>query len=115
MKSLMLAVFAMALAACAAPAETPPAVADNAQATCAAQGGRLERVGRAQTLQCVIPYADAGKSCTDGAQCESGRCLGPVDAAGQTNTSGQCQADNMRFGCTTTIVNGHAEAAICVD
>ena len=115
MKSLMLAVFAMALAACAAPAETPPAVADNAQATCAAQGGRLERVGRAQTLQCVIPYADAGKSCTDGAQCESGRCLGPVDAAGQTYTSGQCQADNMRFGCTTTIVNGHAEAAICVD
>ncbi|HRO02565.1 MAG TPA: hypothetical protein PLS69_03025 [Terricaulis sp.] len=116
MKNPMLAVFALGLAACAAPAQTPPAVAENALEACAARGGALERVGRAQTLQCVIPYADAGKSCTDGSQCEAGRCIGGLeDANPRENVTGQCQPTNMAFGCYTTITNGRTGAAICVD
>lgn len=116
MKIGFLAGLAFVLAACAPAMEQPPApTASNEQAACAAQGGHMERVGRAQTLQCVIPYADANRACTDGAQCSSGRCLGPVEASGQSNVSGQCQASNMQFGCYTTVRNGRAEAAICVD
>lgn len=116
MKRLILAVSALGFAACAAPANTEtPAIAENTQAVCAARGGNLERVGRAQTLQCVVPFADAGKSCTDGGECQSGRCLGSVDASGQSNVTGQCQASNMQFGCYTHVRNGRAEAAICVD
>lgn len=75
----------------------------------------MERVGRAQTLQCVITYADAGKSCTDGSQCQAGRCQGPMEAASRENVTGQCQPTNMAFGCYTTITNGRMGAAICVD
>lgn len=118
MKRVMFGVLALVLAACA-PVEqagpSPQAEAANTESACAARGGRWERVGRAQTFQCVITYADAGRVCTDGAACQSGRCLGAPDLSGRANVSGQCQPTNMMFGCYTRIVNGRAEAAICVD
>lgn len=114
MKYLLTAV-ALALAACApGPGPSTPAPQFNAAQSCAAQGGHMERVGRAQTEQCVIPFADAGRVCRDGGECQ-GDCIGDVQASGQSNVSGQCQARNMRFGCYTTIVNGRAQSAICVD
>lgn len=117
MKRIFTACVALTLAACAPVEEAPtPATAvSNAQSECAARGGTLQRVGRAQTEQCVIPFADADKTCRDGSECLSGRCIGPVDASGQSDVTGQCQASNMRFGCYTTVVNGRAESAICVD
>lgn len=118
MKRMMLATAALGLAACAAPAQEHAAPApgvESADASCVARGGQMERVGRAQTLQCVITYADAGKSCTDGSQCQAGRCHGPMEAASRENVTGQCQPTNMAFGCYTTITNGRMGAAICVD
>jgi hypothetical protein len=109
---------ALALSACApvdTPAPSSPQQADGAASACAAQGGSLERVGRAQTLQCVIAYADAGRACRDGSACLSGVCRGPVEVAQGANVTGQCQASNMAFGCYTRLTNGRAEAAICVD
>jgi hypothetical protein len=111
----MAAALFLGLCACAPGVDTPASSGATAASACAAQGGRIERVGRAQTVQCVIPFADASRACTDGAQCSSGNCIGAVDAAGQSNVSGQCQASNMRFGCYTRVVNGRAGAAICVD
>lgn len=114
----LLAATAFALCACApvdTPAPAPPPHTDSAASACAAQGGALERVGRAQTLQCVIPYADAGRACRDGSECLSGTCRGPVEVAQGANVTGQCQASNMAFGCYTRLSNGRAEAAICVD
>ena len=46
---------------------------------CATRGGAMKQVGRMQSWQCVISYADAGKRCTDGAQCQGddeGKLLG---------------------------------------
>lgn len=111
----VLAVFALALAACAAPAEHAGPTQNTAESQCAAQGGQLERVGRAQTLQCVIPYADAGKACRGPAACESGRCLGPADADPDSNIVGECAPNNMRFGCYSVISGGRVQSAICVD
>lgn len=118
MKRMILAIAALGLAACAAPAheQTGPAPGvESADASCAARGGQMERVGRAQTLQCVIHYADAGKSCTDGAQCQAGRCQGPMEATPRANAAGQCQSTNMAFGCYTMITDGRMGPAICVD
>lgn len=117
MRKFLIAAFVLGLAACAPvdPAPTPVASAGGAQTDCTARGGTMQRVGRAQTLQCVVPYADAGEACRSGSECDSGNCIGPVDAAGQTNVTGQCQESNMRFGCYSHVNNGRAEQAICVD
>lgn len=91
-------------------AESPEAAA------CMARGGTMQRVGRAQSLQCVVAYADAGKRCTDGDQCQ-GDCRvedTPWPAAG-AQAAGVCQADSRPFGCYAKIESGRAEAALCVD
>lgn len=117
------------LAACApvAPVSTPQPAAESAQlaprnpdeaaeaAACPGKHGRLERVGKAQTLRCIVTYSDAGKACTDGAQCQAGRCTGPDELEGSTATvAGTCAATNDPFGCGVIIRDGKA-ATICVD
>ena len=86
------------------------------EAACAAPGGAMQRVGRLQSLQCVIRYADAGKRCTDGDQC-GGDCLlaemGSVQAG--TAAVGQCAPTSNRFGCATRIEDGKADATLCID
>jgi hypothetical protein len=52
-------------------------------AACAAKGGSIQPVGKAQIPVCVTPYADAGKACTDKSQCQ-GACVleGNLEAHG---------------------------------
>jgi len=109
------------LAACApVPAEDsaqigPNAImADSAAAQCRAAGGVVERRGRLQAELCVKPFADAGKSCTDGDQC-AGDCV--MEAAGQdgAQVAGQCQADDRPFGCFAKVEDGRATGGICID
>ena len=66
--------------------------------------------------RCVIAYADAGRPCTDAAQCQ-GECRLADDkrpAEGEAVT-GQCQANSSPFGCFTRVENGRAAATLCVD
>jgi hypothetical protein len=76
----------------------------------------VKPVGRRQTLQCVISYSDAGKSCSSGSQC-SGDCRAKpgIDTVPGQAVSGQCQTDSDRFGCSTKVENGRAQATICID
>ncbi|MBA4804854.1 MAG: hypothetical protein H2038_09415 [Brevundimonas sp.] len=138
MKRLVIALAALLAAACQpmpgtpgapgqeAPAvdeidttDVPPAVRvpERTEASdCEARGGRMTPQGRMQTLQCVVSYADAGKRCTDGDDCQ-GDCRvedAPFPAAG-ASAVGRCQADSGRFGCYATVENGRAQAALCVD
>ena len=89
----------------------------DAAAACAARGGEMRPQGRMQTLQCVIAYADAGKRCTDGDQCE-GDCRADI-AGGMPEAGapvvGLCHADSGRFGCYATVEDGKAGVGICVD
>lgn len=102
----------MALTACA-PAPTAEQIA---AADCASRGGAMTRVGRMQTLQCVISYADAGKPCRTGSDCMGDcRTEGDVAVLAGRETTGVCQANSNRFGCYTTVENGKAEPTICVD
>ena len=81
---------------------------------CEAQGGMLDRRGRAQTLMCVHPYADAGKQCTDNQQC-AGKCVTAPDDGPDGRIVGTCQADDALFGCYAEVVDGKAVRAMCVD
>ncbi|MDZ4362408.1 hypothetical protein [Brevundimonas sp.] len=103
----------LCLGACAPKALTPE---EMAVADCTAQGGTMQRVGRLQSLQCVIRYADAGQRCSDGDDClgdcrVEGSVLPPEGRA----VTGVCQATSNRFGCFTTIEDGKAEATLCID
>lgn len=110
-----LAAFAL-LTACApsAPASAPPTAAQSLEASCAARGGAIQHVGRIQMPTCVVPYADAGKSCTDKAQCK-GDCILEGNLESKGLVTGQCQKSNVQFGCFAHVVNGQATRAICVD
>lgn len=114
---LLIAALALTLTAACSPTTESGSVApgQSAEATCAAQGGSMQRVGRLQTLQCVVRYADGGKRCTSGDQCQ-GDCVSSTLGGDQTPpaTSGQCAADSNRFGCRITIENGVA-STLCVD
>ena len=76
----------------------------------------MRPVGRMQSVRCVIRYADAGKPCTDGGQCLGDCRAEPTDTLREgAAATGQCQAENIRFGCFTTIKGGKAEATLCID
>lgn len=102
------------LAACAPAAPTPAPTAQSADASCAARGGSMQPVGRLQRSTCVVPYADAGKTCSDKADCQ-GACIAEGNAESQGATTGQCQKTNVQFGCYAKIVGGKSTGTICVD
>lgn len=126
----MAALGAIVLGACTpqpAPSEGTPAPEEAAgqsfsrdmsagdKASCTAGGGTVQRRGRAGVEQCVRPFADAGKQCTDSAQCQ-GKCVGDAGAASTGGAvTGQCQTDNRLYGCYAEIKGGKAVNAICVD
>jgi hypothetical protein len=70
-----------------------------------------------QKPMCVITFADAGKVCTDGAQCGSGRCYAetPTAAAGGQGATGQCAPTNNPCGCNQRVEDGVALPTLCVD
>jgi hypothetical protein len=115
----LVAVLALALASCApAPGldEAPGAVQSLSPTACAARGGTMTPVGRMQTMQCVVTYGDAGKACTDGAQCQGDCRADPAVTLREGQSArGVCQASSNRFGCFTTIKGGKAEATLCID
>lgn len=117
------------LAACSS---APPSVDTTAQAAasspeaseayreardvdCQAAGGTLQRLGRLQREQCVIPYADAGKACSRKSDC-TGQCLAAGEVTPGAVASGTCQRDaRQNFGCRQRIDDGKAQGTICVD
>ena len=101
-------------AACAPTAPGPAPTAQSEAATCATRGGTMQPVGRLQRPTCVVPFADAGKTCSDKADCQ-GACIAEGNLEAQGAVTGQCQKTNVQFGCYAKIVNGKATGAICVD
>jgi hypothetical protein len=94
---------------------TDAAVAD--AASCAAAGGEMKPLGRLQRVQCVKPYADAGKACSAKTDC-TGQCLadGESELVAGAKARGVCQTDvSQNFGCRQRIDNGVAQGTICVD
>ncbi|WP_173426917.1 hypothetical protein [Xanthomonas phaseoli] len=100
--------------AAAANAPQPPHTVSADAAQCTAKGGQLRPVGRMQIPRCIVPYADAGKTCTDNSDC-SGDCLATSIVPTGAAATGTCQRDSDRFGCRQTVVGGRGQAALCID
>lgn len=105
--------------------EAPPKTIDDLRAeslaaidkdACAAKGGEVRQEGMLGTYRCTVPFADAGKACTDKSDCE-GKCLLPPEseAAAGDAAAGACQASDSPFGCYAEILDGKIAAALCVD
>jgi hypothetical protein len=56
---------------------------------CTKAGGVLKKIGMAQTEVCAIPYSDAGKRCSDKADC-LGVCVASYADGDGKATSGTC-------------------------
>ncbi len=82
---------------------------------CKASGGTIKGVCMFGMPACVRPYTDAGKTCTDGSQCE-GNCLQqePWAPVG-TEIFGICEATDEPCGCQAFVTEGRAEAGLCED
>lgn len=104
--------------AAATAADSPESAAAYEEARdvdCRAAGGTLQPLGRLQRVQCVIPYADAGKSCSSKSDC-SGQCLASANVPAGEVATGTCQRDvSQNFGCRQRIDGGKAQGTICVD
>ena len=120
----------LALAGCvAAPTESntvetgtlpdpdmPPPMSAQQREECTAQGGTPQRRGMLNLEMCVVPYSDAGKSCTDSSQCEGLCQYHDLNNVGQEeDVVGQCQPDTAPYGCFAEVRGGKAFAAMCID
>jgi len=84
---------------------------------CAAKGGRVEQGGLLGYWNCVIPFTDAGKVCSDKSDCEGG-CYASDNTerdAPAGKAMGKCQATNSPFGCRAEIRSGTLQPFMCVD
>lgn len=90
-------------------------IGDN-QKKCLDRGGIWRRVCLSQGLYCVMPFADGGKECTDGTQCEGGRCLDVGNKPrNDRKITGQCRHNNDPCGSFAFIENGQRGPLMSVD
>jgi len=124
LKFLSMAAILLFVASCA-PTETSAAPSE--VSLCEAKGGHMEKRGMMQSSMCVVPYADAGKTCSDSSQC-LGKCLLNADngsaerksdferaTTSATPVTGSCEADDRTFGCIAEVKNGAVDVALCID
>jgi hypothetical protein len=84
-------------------------------AQCQSQGGTIQGVGMFATPACVIPYADAGKVCSDRSDC-TGLCKTDQDITVGQPATGTCQRKiHDNFGCYNEVKGGVVLAGMCVD
>jgi hypothetical protein len=104
--------------------------AESPQKQCETKGGFLagDVQGRGRTWGCVMPMKDAGKSCTDGKQCEAGFCVAAAATCDNKHTEnpsdtgyekckleGQCWGkDFPPKGCRIFLENGK-DRSLCLD
>lgn len=122
----------LTLGACAdPPLPSPPPqlaggfqrdMAPEAARACVRSGGTVRRGGMMGAEFCVHSHADAGKACTDGAQCLGRACYWqtpdgpepPPPPAGAP-VIGQCAASTDGFGCWQPVKDGKIGPGLCVD
>lgn len=83
-------------------------------AACAAKGGQIQPVCLLGRPMCIHPYADAGKTCSTGSDCE-GRCMAGSTAKMGMKATGVCAASNQPCGCFAIIEDGVVQPTLCVD
>lgn len=83
---------------------------------CFAKGGEWRKPGPWPKETCMVPYADGGKTCFAGLQCEARDCLFSSGPSGKVvMATGKCPKYQISFGCISKIHFGITDNAICVD
>lgn len=115
MRKFVVPVLLALLTACSQPAQRPsdPAQPVASESDCLQRGGQWMQLGRAQVKQCLLRTNDAGKACSDSAQCE-GLCLAPEGSQDGAAVGGTCAVDTNKFGCQQRLRDGVA-VTMCVD
>lgn len=132
MKFLLPAITALALSGCAVlhpkaepVVDTPPAytriniaseIATPAEReACTAAGGNIMRAGLMGREHCIQTYPDAGKACSDEADC-IGTCRYEADGSAiGKRAEGTCQVTDDVSGCYATVDKGVVSPVLCVD
>ncbi|MBP6011843.1 MAG: hypothetical protein KBA31_06405 [Alphaproteobacteria bacterium] len=123
---IRLAVLALALIlACCAPPTQPPGPGTEVahkqppkdEESCRKASGDWQRVCLMGDWACVVTYADAGKTCSDGDECEGRLCLyqGAERPVPGTPAKGECKRTSNPCGCFARVVKGKVQGALCVD
>ena len=127
MQSLMLALLLLAFSSFAA--DTPPRLPSAAskpqfppihgKAECLAQKGKWGWQGIPHQEEpddfqgmCIRATTDAGKSCSNSAECQ-GLCIATATSA--KSGRGVCAQSNFNAGCRSTVERGVASPVVCVD
>lgn len=66
----------------------------------------------------MVEFTDKEKVCTDGSQCQAGRCVTDeqsFDDEVGTLVKGVCPSNNVPFGCYGTVNKGQFGGFLCVD
>ena len=127
--SIFLTALALLTAGCTGEANSPAgntsgttsstatsSTATNEEGKACGRGGTMHRICLSGTLACVEPYRDAGRSCTDGDQCDGDcRYEGGSTSAPGTKAVGTCQRFTDPCGCHTRVEDGKIEGTLCVD
>jgi hypothetical protein len=74
---------------------------------CKKSGGKWQPVGARQSMACITTYLDAGKSCTDGSECQGG-CVQVSGFRPGDPILGKCKENNNQFGGNHYLKNGKA-------
>ncbi len=82
---------------------------------CEAAGGEVHRAGILGYDNCILPYADAGKTCSDSSDCLGDCRMTWPGAQPEETVTGTCQINDSPFGCFQTVENGRAGHTLCVD
>ncbi len=124
MRLALLLIVTLGLAACA-PAEsgstgstTATPVIPKDEQSCRVAGGTWRPVCLMGTPACVIKFADAGKTCRDGDDCQGRQCryegkeLPNMDGKPAT---GKCLSHSDPCGCFTLVEDGKIQGTLCAD
>lgn len=85
-------------------------------AACTKAGGEIRKVCLMGNPLCVVTFKDAGEACSDGSECDSGRCR--TDGMGvepERATKGVCAPTNDPCGCFQEVEDGKAGYPLCAD
>ena len=91
---------------------------DNApRQACTQRGGQFEPVCMRGTFQCIMPYSDGGKPCTDSSQCEADCILYGMyrKEAPSQPVIGECRSTNYPCGCFAIVKDGQLALDVCID
>lgn len=106
------------------PLVSPEGIMDNAvaqaltadPAACAKAGGTVRKVCLMGNPLCVVTFKDAGETCSDGSECDSGRCrTKDMGMQPEKATTGVCAPTNDPCGCFQEVEDGKAGYPLCAD